>query len=228
MNIKKSKELFDTWAEPLQEFLESKEFTKIAANLKKEYAYYSVIPEDTKLLFKVFRETPYNSLKVIILGQDPYSNPENAYDGLAFSNSNLFSPQPSLRTILKEVENDVYDGFDLNTLADLDLTKWSKQGILLLNTALSVRHKEPESHLHIWNKFTNFVINKLQDKNDLVWMLWGRKSQKYKNYITNKSHAILEAGHPSPLNTANPFLGCKCFSKANEELKTRNLKEIIW
>lgn len=223
------KEQFGTWYEPLKEFLESYQFKSIPANINSDRITHIVIPEKgSELFFKVFRVTDYNSLKVIVLGQDPYSNPIEAYDGLAFSNSTLFHPQPSLRNILKEVEDDIYDGFNIERIGNLSLYEWAAQGVLLLNTALSVRQGEPESHLEIWRPFTEFVIRKLQTKQDLVWLLWGNKAISYKKFITNPSHAIIESGHPSSLNTTNPFKGCKCFSKCNEQLRIRNLKKIIW
>lgn len=223
-------EQFGTWYNPLKEFIESPYFKKsIPSQINNDRIHNIVIPEKgSELFFKVFRVTDYNSLKVVVIGQDPYSNPVEAYDGLAFSNSTLFHPQPSLRNILKEVEDDIYDGFNIERIGNLSLYEWAAQGVLLLNTALSVRQGHPESHLEIWRPFTEFVIRELQIKNDIVWLLWGNKAQSYSKLITNPSHAIINSGHPSPLNTANPFKGCKCFSKCNEQLRIRNLKEIIW
>lgn len=225
--MKKWKETFESWYEPLKEFITSEEFIKIGRQVNKERKQHIVIPGyQSDLLFKVFRVTDYNTLKVVIIGQDPYSNPLNAYDGLAFSNSNLINPQPSLRNILKEVENDIYNGLNLDS--DINLNRWAKQGVLLINTAMTVRQFQPESHLHIWLPFTLTVINAINRKNDIIWLLWGNKAQRFERYINNKSHVIIKSGHPSPLNTTHPFIGCKCFSQTNKELKIRNKKEVIW
>lgn len=222
------KEHFNTWHEPLKPFIESEQFKLIARRINTDREHYNVIPpKGSDLFFKVFNTTNYNKLRVVILGLDPYHTP-GAYDGLAFSNSTLISPQPSLKNILKEVENDIYDGFNLERTSEYSLYSWAEQGVLLINTAMSVKEKLPESHLHLWRPFTEFWIKKLQEKNDIIWMLWGKKAESYKHLITNKSHYKLISGHPSPLNTYNPFLGCQCFSKCNEQLKARNLEEIIW
>lgn len=133
-----------------------------------------------------------------------------------------------MSNILEEVENDIYDGFTLERVVNFSLFGWAEQGVLLLNTALSVRWNQPESHIHIWQPFTKAVIEAVNKKNNIVWMLWGNKAANYKKLITNPSHAIIAVGHPSPLNTANPFKGCKCFSKCNYELEIRNKEIIKW
>ena len=226
------KKLFDTWYEPLKGYLESPYFTAVASLVNKDRLKYKVIPEKgSELFFRAFRETPYKNLKVVILGQDPYPQP-GIFDGLAFSNGNSLNPQPSLQNILTELETDLYDGFDLNILAHLDLTSWANQGVLLINTAHSVRELSPGSHLSFWKGFTDAVITTINQKDDIVWLLWGRHAQSYKKYIANPSHAVIETSHPSPLGWTKPspipFKGSKCFSKCNEELKARNLKEIDW
>jgi len=226
MNLR---EIFNTWYEPLKQFLNSQEFINIGKQVNADRANYTVIPKQgSDLLFRVFNITDYNSLKVIILGQDPYSNPLDAFDGLAFSNAALYSPQPSLRNILKEVEVDIYDGFDLNAIGNLDLTRWSNQGVLLINTAMSVKQHLPDSHTALWRPFTLAVIKAICERNDIVWLLWGKKAEAYKQFIKNSSHSVIINGHPSPLNTYNPFLGCKCFSRCNTELEARNKSKIIW
>lgn len=225
MNLK---EQFGDWYELLEEFILSDAFRKIGVQVRNDRTNNPVIPsKSTDLLFKVFRVTPYKSLKVIVLGQDPYHG-LGQYDGLAFSNSTLDKPQPSLRNILKEVEDDAYDGFALTRVADYSLYNWAEQGVLLINTALTVRAGQPGTHMHIWKPFTSFLIGKLQEKNDLVWLLWGNHAANYKELITNTTHAKIISGHPSPLNTTNPFIGSKPFSRCNEELRARNLEEIIW
>jgi uracil-DNA glycosylase len=229
----KIRELFETWYEPLKSFLNSQGFISIGKQIAKDRQHYEIIPSKTDdLMFKVFRITPYDSVKVVILGQDPYYNPIDAFDGLAFSNSTLLNAQPSLRNILKEVEVDIYDSFDLNTIGDLDLTRWAEQGVLLINTAMSVKQHLANSHTELWRPFTLAVIKAICERNDIVWILWGRKAQNYKQFIKNSSHAILESAHPSPLGchyeAPIKFTGSKPFSKCNKELESRNLKSIIW
>lgn len=226
MNLEKT---FNTWYNPLKLFLNSKEFIKIGRQVNKDREHYTVIPEyNSDILFRVFNITDYNKLSIIILGQTPYSNPIDAYDGLAFSNSTLISAQPSLLNILREVEEDIYDSFDLNTIGDLDLSRWSKQGILLLNTAMTVKQHLPESHIDIWNPFLRAVIGAINQRNDIVWLLWGSAAKSYKKYIRNSSHVIIESGHPSPQNLTVVFRGTKPFSKANFELSCRNKQIIKW
>jgi len=224
---------FKTWFPELKTFLQSGMFLNIAKSVRQDRFKHVVIPsQGSPLLFKVFRTVEYSKVKVVILAQDPYSNPVEAYDGLAFSNSGLLAPQPSLRNILQEVENDIYDGFSLERQAELSLYPWAEQGVLLINTALTVRQQSPGSHLQLWYPFMIEVIGALNRRNDIVWLLWGRKAQHFEKYITNPSHAIIKTAHPSPLgcryNAPIPFLGSKCFSKANRKLEIRNKKEIIW
>jgi uracil-DNA glycosylase len=189
-----------------------------------------IIPsKGTPLFFKAFKITPYSKVKVVVLGQDPYHNPVEAYDGLAFSNSTIQNPQPSLVNILDEVEKDVYNGLWLNK--DASLYPWAEQGVLLINTAHTVEKNKPASHLTLWLDFTKFVVKELNKKNNVIWLLWGRQAQNYGVLITNPTHYILKSSHPSPLGydkTDMPFKGCKHFSKVNEQLGIRNIKQINW
>lgn len=223
----------EDWYSKLKHYVESPEFYRIAVQINQERKKYNIIPKQGSDLFlKIFREVPYNSVKVNIIGQDPYSNPPEAFDGIAFSNSTLDKPQPSLSNILEEVENDIYDGFNLERLNNFSLYSWAKQGVFLNNTAHTVIQSKPESHLRYWKNFTIEVIKALNNKDNIVHFLWGRKAQKYKEYITNKTHYIIETSHPSSLsyrdNAPIPFVGSRCFSKANEYLKKFNKQEIIW
>ena len=226
------KEVFgEEWYKELGDFIESPGFLKIGQQIAALRRQGKVIIPDkgSDLLFKVFRTVPFNKVKVIILGQDVYSNPPEAYDGLAFSNSeHLLRPQPSLRNILEEIEEDIYNGLNIHRATDISLYPLAEQGVFLINTALTVERNKPESHLAIWKPFTEQVIQALQKRNDLIWMLWGSKAQSYSNLITNSSHYIIKTGHPSSLNTTNPFKGCRCFSECNRELEARNLTSIIW
>lgn len=223
----------EDWYEVLKHYIESKEFYDIAIKISQERKTNNIIPQKgSELFLKVFRETPYNSVIISVLGQDPYYNPVDAFDGLAFSNSTLSKPQPSLQNILEEVENDVYDGFNLGRISNYSLYSWAQQGVFLNNTAHTVVQNQPESHLHYWRNFTIEVIKALNNKDNIVHLLWGRKAQKYKQYITNATHYIIETSHPSPLSYRDaapiPFSDSKCFSKCNEFLRSKNLKEIIW
>lgn len=228
-----SKYFTEDWYSKLKHYLETPEFAKIAIQINQERKIKNIIPtQGSELFLKVFRVVPFNSVIVNVLGQDPYYNPPEAFDGLAFSNSTLDSSQPSLSNILEEVENDVYDGFNLERLNNFSLYNWAEQGVFLNNTAHTVVQGMPESHLYYWRNFTIEVIKALNDKDNIVHLLWGRKAQAYKKYITNTTHYIIETSHPSPLSFKDkapiPFVDSKCFSRCNEFLREKNIKEIIW
>lgn len=229
--MSKYKHLFSNdWYEHLKEYIESEHFSNVIKNINSDRLKYRIIPDKgSDTWFRAFRETPYNRVKAVCLGMDPFptieKNGTHTFDGLAFSNSNSLSPSPSLRNILKEVKN-CYP--DTDHIDELDLTRWAKQGVLLINTAHSVIQGKAGSHLKLWELFTLHVMKTLNKKRDLIWMLWGNEARKYGHLIDNKSHALLEYGHPSPLNRSNPFIGCKCFLEVNEELKLRNKSEINW
>lgn len=177
------------------------------------------------LLFQTFRETPFNSVKIVVLGQDPYH--DGSFNGLAFGNGSkkdnrVKGISPSLRNILSEVERT--EGSRPNP----NLYGWAAQGVLLLNTAHTVIRGEAGSHLSMWSPFTTLIINALNSKQDIVWLLWGTHAKSYGQYIINKSHVKLEAGHPSPLNTSHPFVGCDCFKDCNNILKAKDYEPIIW
>lgn len=230
--------LGDQWYEQLKDFIHSGKLAEIARKVNAERKTKPVIPEKgSRLMFKAFRETPYNQVKTIILGQDLYHtkiNKKPVFDGLAFSNSASLHPQPSLKNILDEVERDIYEGFNLDRSAKISLYGWAHQGVLLVNTSHSVVEGKPGSHLALWEPFALSVVEALNKKNDIVWLLWGAKAIAYKKYITNPSHAVICTSHPSPLSVHKsvqgypPFKGSGCFSKANEELEVRNKGKIIW
>jgi uracil-DNA glycosylase len=182
-------------------------------------------PQGSNLLFKAFRATPFNELKVVILGQDPYH--DGSYNGLAFGNgepgSNTKAKSPSLKNILKEVTE---SGAGLD--GDASLYSWASQGVLLINTAHTVVQGDAGSHLHVWDGFTKAIIATIAQKNNVVWLLWGSKAHAYEELVTNPSHLALKAGHPSPLNRTNPFVGCNCFNDCNAYLSDKKLKPIKW
>ena len=226
-----------SWTEKILRHITIEEINKIVSSINSDRKIHKVIPEKgSELFFKAFRETLPEKTKVIVLGQDPYPTIEDSglttFDGLAFSNANSVKPSPSLENILTEIERDIYNGFDIDTLTKLDLTYLTKQGVLLINTAHTVIHKRPNSHIKLWEPFTIATVKAINELQDIVWLMWGRSSQFYKQYITNKTHAVIETSHPSPksvdIPAPTPFKGSSCFSKCNLELNARNKKEILW
>ena len=159
----------------------------------------------------------------------PYHTP-NCADGLAFSCKNPHYIPPSLKNIYREIEDDVYNGLNMHLYLDYTLDKWAEQGILLLNTALTVEKGLPESHIHLWRGFTETVISKLNDyKNGTIWLLWGSKAKKWKKYISSDTNFILESGHPSPLSANRKlWFGNKHFSTVNQILYNQNGDKILW
>lgn len=222
----------EDWYEVLKHYVESKEFYDIAVKINQERKVNIILPpQGSELLFKAFKVTPYNEVKCVILGQDLYHG-DNQFDGLSFSNSTLDSPQPSLANILEEVENDIYDGFNLERLNNFSLYSWAEQGVLMTNAAHTVVKGQPASHMKYWKRFTEEVVKALNKKDNIVWLMWGRFSQNFDIFITNPTHFMIKTSHPSPLGATKaapiPFSDSKCFSKCNEFLRSKNLKEIIW
>jgi len=177
-----------------------------------------------KHIFRAFELTPLAEVKAVILGQDPYHNPGEAM-GLSFSVPREVKIPPSLKNIYKEIERDL--GHPLASHGDL--TKWAQHGVLLLNAMLTVEHKKAGSHRKIgWQKFTDAVISRLsENKDSLVFLLWGNFAKSKKDLIDSEKHLILEAAHPSPL-ARNAFNNCKHFSKTNSFLRNNGQKEIDW
>ena len=177
-----------------------------------------------KQIFNAFH-LPYKDVKVVILGQDPYHGVGEAH-GFAFSTLSSKLP-PSLKNIYKELYDDLGIEKDYN---NGDLTPWVKQGVMLLNTGLTVEKDKPNSHKHLgWHEFTDVVIQKLNEKNEpVVFILWGNNAREKKKFITNPKHLIIESAHPSPFSAYNGFFGSKPFSRTNEFLKKNNMEEIKW
>ena len=219
------------WYKLLKTFLDSPKFYGMSNAINKDRESFEVIPEKgSPLFFKVFRDLQPKDIKVVTIGLDPYHSDKSIYDGYAFSCSNSLRPQPSLANIIKEIEDNYPDNLELDRC---DLSYLVKQGVFLINTALSVIVGKPESHLHIWQPFTEYWIKQLTENyRDIVFMLWGSKSAKYEQFITpHKGHIALKCSHPSPLSnlkTDNPFTGSKIFIKCNEELEARNKQLINW
>lgn len=190
------------------------------------YAYKgdAIIYPAEKYIFNSLNYTALNSVKIVILGQDPYHGEGQAH-GLAFSVPCGKPAPPSLKNIFKELNDDLGIKRDKT-----DLTDWAKQGVLLLNSVLTVESGRPNSHIHIgWQAFTDAIIRTISDKRKhVVFMLWGAYAQSKKHLINADKHLILTAPHPSPLSAYRGFFGCKHFSKANEYLKIHGLTPIKW
>ena len=177
-------------------------------------------------IFNAMKLTGYNDVKCVILGQDPYHGEGQAH-GLSFSVRKGIAPPPSLINIFKEIRDDV--GID-NLGKHGDLTKWAENGVLLLNSVLTVRANQARSHRGLgWEQFTTDVIMKLNEREKpMVFMLWGADAKAKQQYITNPAHLVLKAAHPSPLSAYNGFFGCRHFSQANNFLRSRGMTAIDW
>lgn len=208
------------WDKVLKELYETKRFKNLLKTLEEEYLTNEVYPLK-KDLFRALKLTTFSDVKVVILGQDPYHT-EGVADGLAFSTKNNSLP-PSLRNIYKELKNDLSI---VNQKGDL--TSWAKEGVLLLNTHLTVLKNKPLSHRHLdWEYFTDYVINVLnKEKHNIVFILWGNHAISKNEIITNKNHLVLTSSHPSPFSANKSFFGSKVFSKTNDYLIKHNLKQV--
>jgi len=177
-------------------------------------------------IFNAFNLTPFNKVKVVILGQDPYHGPGQAH-GLCFSVPSSIKPPPSLINIFKELENDIGKKIDYR---NGNLEHWAKQGVLLLNTTLTVEKSKPLSHQNYgWTEFTDYVISLISEKlNNIVFILWGAFAQSKKNLIDSNKHLILIAPHPSPLSAHRGFFGSKPFSKTNSFLQSKEIDMVEW
>ncbi|WP_267256700.1 uracil-DNA glycosylase [Coxiella endosymbiont of Ornithodoros maritimus] len=214
-----------TWQTVLGEEKEEPYFQETLDFVKKERKAGKIIYPPQKDIFNALKLTPYEAVKVVILGQDPYHAPNQAH-GLAFSVRPGVPAPPSLQNIFKELHADL--GVPIPSHGFLE--KWAKQGVLLLNAALTVEAGKPQSNANIgWHRFTDKVIQSLNDHPEgIVFLLWGFYAQKKSQLITNLRHRILKAPHPSPLSTARGFLGCRHFSKANQLLHEMGRVEIDW
>jgi len=203
------------WAEALYPFFQSKEFRELNNRIVHDRKVSEVYPKKENI-FRVFQETALSDVKVVIIGQDPYHN--SYYDGSpaalgrAFACDGQYRIQPSLTNIIKELESDIGPtmGFDYT------LQHWVDQGVLLLNTALTVKAASPNSHASYWSNFTKLVMQVLDKKDNLVFILWGKHAQKYRKYLTNSTHKFIESPHPSPFSAHNGFFGSKPFSKCRK------------
>ena len=214
----------ESWKEKLQEEFNKEYFLELVNFVKEEYKNHPVFPPG-KLIFNAFQKCPYDEVKVVLIGQDPYHGPGQAH-GLCFSVNDGITFPPSLRNIFKEINS------DLGTLVPTsgNLERWAQQGVLLLNATLTVRANSPGSHQKKgWEEFTDAVIRKLStEKTGLVFLLWGAYAMKKGDIIDKDRHYILQAAHPSPFSAERGFMGCKHFSKVNEYLRKQGKVEIVW
>jgi uracil-DNA glycosylase len=219
-------DLEPSWLEVLHNEFEKDYMLKLKQFLKEEKeADHNIYPKSSDI-FNAFWKTPFNELKVVILGQDPYHGPNQAH-GLSFSVQKGITPPPSLKNIYKELATDL-PGFVIP--AHGELTEWAKQGVMLLNATLTVRAGSPGSHQKKgWEIFTDTVIQKISEqKEGIVFLLWGKFAQAKAELIDAKKHHILKAAHPSPYSADNGFFGCKHFSKTNAILEKEGKKVINW
>lgn len=214
-----------TWKEALNQEFEKPYFWELSQFIKNEILSWKTVYPHPRNIFAALDTTPFEKVKVIILGQDPYHGPGQAH-GLSFSVQEWVRNPPSLMNMFKEIQSDLWVSMPKNG----DLTRWAKQWVLLLNTTLTVRAGEPMSHAgKWWETFTDAIIHTLSEKRDfLIFLLWWSHAQKKKSLIDTNKHIILEAPHPSPLSAHRGFLGCKHFSQTNALLREHGLSEIQW
>lgn len=212
------------WDEILKDEWEKPYYKKLRAFLKNEYSTQKIYP-DMHDIFNALKYTSFKDTKVVIIGQDPYHGYGQAH-GLCFSVKKGVTPPPSLKNIFKELNSDL--GVPIKSHGEL--TDWAKQGVLLLNTVLTVREGNPNSHKGMgWENFTDRVIAELNCKDTpVVFLLWGANAQKKAEIITNPLHKKLLSVHPSPLSASRGFMGCKHFSKTNQLLENAGLSAINW
>ena len=213
-----------SWKHALSDQFDQDYFKTLSEFIRKEYLTQTIYPTP-KDIFRSFELCPFDKVKVVIIGQDPYHGPNQA-NGLSFAVHEDVPLPPSLKNIFKEIES------DLGTKPEPsgDLSRWAQQGVLLLNATLTVRAQTPGSHQNKgWEKFTDAVIKKISDeKEHVVFILWGNYAKKKGLVIDRDTHCVIESPHPSPFSAHSGFFGSKPFSKANEYLKKVDVKEIDW
>ena len=214
-----------SWKELLKPEFNKPYFQQIVLHLKTERLQKKIIYPPGSFIFNAFDKTPIDNVRVVILGQDPYHGPGQAH-GLCFSVQNGVSTPPSLINMYKELHEDI----GLKIPNHGNLTHWAEQGVFLLNASLTVRAGEPMSHSKIgWAEFTDTVIRKISDEKDhVVFLLWGRFAQEKRVLINESKHLVLKAAHPSPLSAYSGFFGCRHFSKANAYLISKGIDPVDW
>ncbi len=214
----------ESWKQKLQEEFNKPYFQGLKTFLQEERAKYRVFPPGS-LIFNAFNSTPFEKVKVVLLGQDPYHGIGQAH-GLCFSVPDGIAKPPSLINILKELESDL--GIPVPRTGNL--TRWAQQGVLLLNATLTVRENQAGSHQNRgWETFTDAVIGSVsRDRQGVIFVLWGNYAIAKRALIDTSKHFILTAAHPSPLSAARGFMGCRHFSRINNLLRQENVEEIDW
>ena len=212
----------EKWDEILKEEYQKEYFIKLLKTLQIEYRTKTVFQKKSEV-FRALRLTDYDQIKIVILGQDPYHG-EGEAEGLSFSVKDGIRKPPSLRNIFKELHDDL--GYD--EPKNGSLIKWAKEGVLLLNSMLTVEKDKPLSHKPLgWEQFTDEVIKKINEKETpVVFILWGAYARSKKKYITNPNHYIIESAHPSPFSASYGFFGSRPFSRANKFLISKNIKPV--
>lgn len=220
----KTPKIAQSWLTELKTEFESDYFKSLKLFLLEEKKKHTIFPKGEDI-FNAYNLTPFNEIKVVIIGQDPYHG-ENQAHGLCFSVQKGIKPPPSLKNIYKELKSDV----EFTEPNHGELTSWAKQGVFLLNATLTVRKSQPGSHQKKgWETFTNETIKAISNKKEgIVFLLWGRFAQEKEKLIDAEKHHILKAAHPSPFSAYNGFFGCKHFSKTNSLLQSQNLTPINW
>lgn len=213
-----------TWKSKLDREFEKEYFVRLSEFIRSEYSSGTIYPPGS-LIFNAFDLCPFDRVKAVIIGQDPYHGPGQAH-GLCFSVRHGVEFPPSLLNIFKEIESDL--GY--KPLADGDLTRWARQGVLLLNATLTVRAHQAGSHQRKgWEEFTDAAISALnQDRNNIVFFLWGAYAQKKGLNIDRERHLVLESVHPSPLSASRGFFGNRHFSRCNTYLAGHGISPVDW
>ena len=212
-----------TWTEILAPIKNTEYFTELWKKVEERYETTKCFPPKNQI-FRAIKLTPFDEVKVVIIGQDPYHN-DNQANGLCFSVSDKVKAPPSLKNIFKELEDDLGIKKTSN-----ELEMWAKQGVLLLNATLTVRAHEANSHKDLgWEQFTDFIIKEISDKKEnVVFVLWGAFAQKKAGLIDASKHFIIQSAHPSPFSVHKGFFGSRPFSKINQFLKEKGKEPINW
>ncbi len=212
------------WDEKLKVIEESQGFKNFIELVNHEYVTKTIYPP-RNYIFNALKLTPFKDVRVVIMGQDPYHGEGEAH-GLSFSVQKGIKVPPSLQNIYKEL----YDDLGIPPRKDGDLTGWAKEGVLLLNAVLTVEKDKPASHRNLgWERLTDYIIKLVNQKEEpVVFILWGNFAKEKQKYITNPNHYIITSPHPSPFSARYGFFGSKPFSKTNDFLKSKGLKEIKW
>lgn len=217
--------LENSWKEKLLEEFNKDYMRSLSEFLRSEKLKNKIIFPPGNKIFNAFNLTKFEDVKVVILGQDPYHGHNQAH-GLSFSVEEGIRPPPSLKNIFKELESDM----GIKQPEHGNLERWCSEGVLLLNSILTVEKSKPASHANMgWEQFTNKILSILNDlKRNVVFILWGKKAQEKGHFLDKNRHLILKSAHPSPYSANNGFLGSRPFSKTNHYLNSNNIKEIDW